>query len=53
LANFYAVGLSTWVDVSRLVRGQVMALKEVEFVEAAKALGFLHNEQLLNIFCPI
>lgn len=37
---FIAVGLSTWVDVSRLVRGQVMALKEVEFVEAAKALGF-------------
>lgn len=37
---FIAVGLSTWVDVSRLVRGQVMALKNVEFVEAAKALGF-------------
>jgi len=37
---FIAVGLSTWVDVARLVRGQVMALKEVEFVEAAKALGF-------------
>jgi oligopeptide transport system permease protein len=37
---FIAVGLSTWVDVSRLVRGQVMSLKEVEFVEAAKALGF-------------
>lgn len=37
---FIAVGLSTWVDVARLVRGQVMSLKEVEFVEAAKALGF-------------
>lgn len=37
---FIAVGLSTWVDVARLVRGQVMALKEVEFVEASKALGF-------------
>lgn len=37
---FIAVGLSTWVDVARLVRGQVMALKEVEFVEAARALGF-------------
>ncbi|WP_048907654.1 ABC transporter permease [Pedobacter sp. V48] len=37
---FIAVGLSTWVDVARLVRGQVMALKEVEFVEASKALGY-------------
>jgi len=37
---FIAVGLSTWVDVARLVRGQVMALKEVEFVEASRALGF-------------
>jgi oligopeptide transport system permease protein len=37
---FIAVGLSTWVDVARLVRGQVMALKEIEYVEAANALGF-------------
>jgi len=37
---FIAVGLSTWVDVARLVRGQVLALKEVEYVEAANALGF-------------
>ncbi|RZK57811.1 MAG: ABC transporter permease [Pedobacter sp.] len=37
---FIAVGLSTWVDVARLVRGQVMAIKQVEYVEAANALGF-------------
>jgi oligopeptide transport system permease protein len=55
---FIAVGLSTWVDVSRLVRGQVMALKEVEFVEASKALGFstartISKHILPNIAGPI
>ncbi|WP_316746358.1 ABC transporter permease [Pedobacter gandavensis] len=55
---FIAVGLSTWVDVSRLVRGQVMALKHVEFVEAAKALGYstpriIIKHMLPNIAGPI
>ncbi|WP_231459040.1 MULTISPECIES: ABC transporter permease [unclassified Pedobacter] len=55
---FIAVGLSTWVDVARLVRGQVMALKEVEFVEAARALGFstartIARHILPNIAGPI
>jgi len=55
---FIAVGLSTWVDVARLVRGQVMALKEVEFVEASKALGYsttriITRHILPNIAGPI
>lgn len=37
---FIAVGLSMWVEVARLVRGQVLALKNTEFVEAARSLGF-------------
>lgn len=37
---FVAVGLTTWVDVARVVRGQIMSLKEKTFVEAAHALGF-------------
>ncbi len=37
---FVAVGLTMWVDVARMVRGQVLEIKEKEFVEAAKALGF-------------
>jgi len=49
---FIAVGLSTWVDVSRLVRGQVMALKEVEFVEAAKALGFSTTRTIVKHILP-
>ncbi|TCC97868.1 ABC transporter permease [Pedobacter hiemivivus] len=49
---FIAVGLSTWVDVSRLVRGQVMALKEVEFVEASKALGFSTSRTIIRHILP-
>lgn len=37
---FIAVGLTMWVGVARLVRGQVMSLREKEFVEAGRALGF-------------
>ena len=37
---FIAVGLTMWVDIARVVRGQVFSLKEKEFVEAARALGF-------------
>lgn len=49
---FIAVGLSTWVDVARLVRGQVMSLKEVEFVEAAKALGFSTTRTIAKHILP-
>lgn len=49
---FIAVGLSTWVDVARLVRGQVMALKEVEFVEAARALGFSTSRTIVRHILP-
>jgi peptide/nickel transport system permease protein len=34
-----ALAISGWVGYARLVRGQVMAMKEREFVEAARALG--------------
>ncbi|KQR72387.1 ABC transporter permease [Pedobacter sp. Leaf176] len=49
---FIAVGLSTWVDVARLVRGQVMALKEVEFVEAASALGYSTSRTIIKHILP-
>jgi peptide/nickel transport system permease protein len=37
---FVAVGLTMWVNVARLVRGQVLAARELEYVEAARALGY-------------
>ncbi len=36
---FIAIGLSMWVGAARLIRGQVMALKEMEYITAAKAIG--------------
>lgn len=37
---FVAVGLTMWVEVARMVRGQLFSIRESEFVEAGKALGF-------------
>ena len=37
---FIAVGLTMWVEVARVVRGQVMSVKQMQYVNAAKALGF-------------
>lgn len=55
---FLAVGLTMWVEVARIVRGQVMSLKEKEFVEAGKALGYsdlriIFKHILPNITSPI
>ncbi|WP_259066281.1 ABC transporter permease [Mucilaginibacter sp. X4EP1] len=55
---FIAVGLSMWVEVARLVRGQVMSLKQVEYIEAARSLGFnntriISKHILPNIIGPI
>lgn len=49
---FIAVGLSTWVEVARLVRGQVMALKESEFVEASRALGYSNMRIIVRHILP-
>lgn len=36
---FIAIGLTMWVGAARLIRGQVIVLREMEYVTAAKALG--------------
>jgi len=36
---FMAIGGVSWLTMARVVRGQVLALKEAEFVQAARALG--------------
>ena len=55
---FFAVGLTMWVDVARVVRGQVMSLKTIQFVEAAKTMGFstrkiIGRHILPNILGPV
>lgn len=49
---FFAIGMSMWVDVARLVRGQVLSLKEKEFVEAARVLGLSDMRILFRHILP-
>jgi peptide/nickel transport system permease protein len=49
---FIAVGLSMWVEVGRLVRGQVMALKQAEYIEAARSLGFDNKRIIIRHILP-
>ena len=37
---FIAVGLTMWVDIARVVRGEVLSIKEKEYIEATRALGY-------------
>ncbi len=55
---FVAVGLSMWVELARIVRGQVKSVKELEYVQAAKIMGFsnlriMFGHILPNISGPI
>jgi ABC-type dipeptide/oligopeptide/nickel transport system permease subunit len=49
---FIAVGLTLWVSVARLVRGQVMAVKELEYVQAARALGYKDSRIIIKHILP-
>jgi ABC-type dipeptide/oligopeptide/nickel transport system permease subunit len=49
---FIAVGLTMWVNVARLVRGQILNVRELEYVEAAKALGFSNTRIIARHIIP-
>ncbi len=49
---FVAVGLTMWVDVARLVRGQLFSLREMEFIEAGRALGFKNYRLITRHILP-
>lgn len=55
---FIAVGLTMWVEVARVVRGQIISAKEMQYVTAARALGYndyriITKHILPNIFGPL
>ena len=55
---FIAVGLTMWVEVARVVRGQVLSVKKKQYVTAAKALGYtdfriIFKHILPNILAPL
>jgi len=49
---FVAVGLTMWVEVARVVRGQVMSIKQMQFVTAARALGYKNSRIIFNHILP-
>lgn len=55
---FVAVGLTMWVDIARVTRGQIISLREKDFVESARALGLgtyriITKHILPNIYGPL
>ena len=55
---FIAVGLTMWVEVARVVRGQVISARELEYVQAGKILGFnsfriMFKHIMPNIIGPV
>lgn len=49
---FIAVGLTMWVDVARIVRGQILSIREKEFVEAGRALGYKNMRIVIRHILP-
>lgn len=55
---FIGIGLTSWMDLARLVRGQVLSVREKEYIEAARSLGtptlpIMFRHILPNILGPI
>ena len=55
---FLAIGLTMWVEVARIVRGRFISMRELEYVQAAKALGvsdfnIMFRHMLPNALGPI
>jgi len=49
---FIAVGLTMWVEVARVVRGQILSIREKEYVEAGRALGFSNFRIIFHHILP-
>ncbi len=55
---FVAIGFTMWVEVARVVRGQILGVKEKEYVQAAQVLGYsdfriLFKHILPNVTAPL
>jgi peptide/nickel transport system permease protein len=49
---FVAVGLTMWVDIARVVRGQIMGLKEKLYIEAARSMGIGNRRIIVRHILP-
>ncbi|MGH2454903.1 MAG: ABC transporter permease [Candidatus Limnocylindria bacterium] len=52
LLVFVAIGIVSWITMARLVRGQLLSLKETEFVEAARAIGVPDRRIVMRHLLP-
>ncbi|MFD2787608.1 ABC transporter permease [Hymenobacter rubripertinctus] len=50
--SFVAVGLTMWVDVARVVRGQMLSLRSATFVEAGRVLGLPQSRLIARHLLP-
>jgi len=50
--SFVAIGLTGWVDIARIVRGQFFSLRETEYVEATRALGYRPTKIIFKHILP-
>lgn len=55
---FVAIGLTSWVDISRIVRGQVFSIREQDYIESSRSLGFSSKRIIIrhilpNTFAPV
>jgi oligopeptide transport system permease protein len=55
---FFAIGAVEWLTMARIVRGQIMSIKRMEYIEAARALGLsrrriIFRHMIPNILGPI
>jgi oligopeptide transport system permease protein len=55
---FLAIGAVEWLTMARIVRGQIMSLKKMEFIEAARSIGYgkrriIFRHMIPNILGPI
>ena len=49
---YLAIGVSMWVEVARLIRGQILAVREQPYVEAAQAMGLRSGRIMLRHVLP-
>jgi peptide/nickel transport system permease protein len=47
-----AIGLTMWVELARIIRGQVLQIREMEYIQATRVLGLGHLRTLLHHILP-
>ena len=49
---FIAIGLTMWVEVARIVRGQILSIREKEYIEAARSMGMSDSRIMFREMLP-